>query len=242
MVAEQAASAICNARLYKDLERSESRARDLLERITRLREHQRLTFANVIHDDILQTVVAALYRLEGFRAGAGGKSTGELDSVAEMLRQAISDARRVISDLRPPVLDELGLTGGLKALADRVAIEGDMNVKVELTDFPSLSPGVTTALYMIAREALQNARRHACAQHATLSVSRVYRGRDVAVRLRVTDDGVGFDRDIVDSRDHFGLIMMDEQAALVGGSLTLDTRPGGGTSVEAILPSSTEER
>ena len=68
-VAEQAASAICNARVYRDLERSESRAKALLERIARLREAQRLTVANVLHDDIVQTVVAALYQVEGLRAG-----------------------------------------------------------------------------------------------------------------------------------------------------------------------------
>lgn len=240
IVAEQAASAICNARLYRNLEHSESRAKDLLERITRLRERQRLTFANVVHDDIVQTVVAALYQVEGFRAGAGAETAAELEGVAEMLKQAITDARRVIWDLRPPVLDGLGLDGALNALADRVAAEGDMLATTELTDLPPLPPGVTTALYMIAREALQNARRHAYARHVALSLSRVDNGADVAVRLRVVDDGVGFDRHVVDSGEHFGLTMMDEQAALAGGSLTLDTHPGGGTSIEVVVPLSAE--
>ena len=244
-VAEQAASAICNARLYRDLERSESRAKALLERITRLRERQRLTFANVLHDDIVQTIVAALYQVEGLRA-AGGDDVDELDRVSTMLKQTIGDARNVIWDLRPPVLDGLGLDRSLEALASRAATAGGFEVRTDLAAVPELPPRVSTALYMIAREALQNVRRHAGADHVLLRIEIADDGPDPGpdggdgqvtnVRLAVVDDGVGFDPALVRSGDHFGLTMMDEQAALAGGQLAVTSGAGQGTAVEALVP------
>ena len=242
-VAEQAASAICNARLYRDLERSEFRAKDLLERITRLRERQRLTFANVLHDDIVQTIVAALYQVEGLRAAAGDAPRDDLDRVAAMLKQTIAEARGVIWDLRPPVLDGLGLDGALEALAKRSAGEEGLVMETDLPAVPALSPGVTSALYVIAREALQNARRHAHARRCVLSLraDAATAGDRRAARLLVSDDGVGFDPGAVSAADHFGLTMMDEQAALVGGAIHVRSRPGEGTTVEVVVPLPAEE-
>ena len=241
-VAEQAASAICNARVYRDLERSESRAKALLERIARLREAQRLTVANVLHDDIVQTVVAALYQVEGLRAGGGAKSE-ELERVAALLKQTITDARSVIWELRPPVLDGLGLDGALQALANRVSADGGFVVETDLGGVPSPPPRISTALYVIAREAMQNARRHAGATKVSLRVE-LLPGIDEGtqrVRLTVADDGVGFDREAVAAADHFGLTMMDEQAALAGGTFVVTSRLGSGSVVEATVPFSDEE-
>jgi signal transduction histidine kinase len=241
-VAEQAASAICNARIYRDLERSESRAKALLERIARLRDAQRLTVANVLHDDIVQTVVAALYQVEGLRAG--GRDHGEeLGRVAELLKQTIADARDVIWDLRPPVLDGLGLDGALAALANRMSASGELAVDVEIADVPPTPKRVSTALYVIAREAVQNARRHARATTVTVRLE-VAAGEDSDTRrvvLTVTDDGVGFDRATVAAGDHFGLTMMDEQAALAGGTFVVTSRPGAGAEVVATVPFSEGE-
>ena len=236
-VAEQAASAICNAHLYRDLERSESRTKALLERITRLREAQRLTVANVLHDDIVQTVVAALYQVEGLRAG-GGETRAELERVASLLKQTIADARNVIWDLRPPVLDGLGLDGALAALANRISADGGFVVETDLADVPQLPPRISTALYVIAREALQNARRHARANTVTVLVQLLADGDRGAQRvcLTIADDGIGFDHEAVQAGEHFGLTMMDEQAALAGGTFTVTSRPGAGTTVEATVP------
>ncbi|HOU29486.1 MAG TPA: GAF domain-containing protein [Thermoleophilia bacterium] len=236
-VAEQAASAICNARLFRELERSESRATDLLQRNMRLRERQRRSFSNVLHDGIVQTLVATLYQVEGIRAASGESEPEDLDRVAAMLRQAISDARGVIWDLRPPVLDGLGLHGALEALAKRVAKESGIAVDVDLEGADGLPADVNTALYVIAREALQNARKHARARSCSIVLreERSDAGR-TGLRMTVRDDGSGFDRDAALIADHFGLTMMDEQAALAGGALALHTSPDAGTTVEVTVP------
>ncbi len=241
-VAEQAASAICNARLYRDLERSESRAKALLERITRLRGEQRLTVANVLHDDIVQTVVAALYQVEGLRASSG-ETRVELERVAALLKQTIAGVRSVIWELRPPVLDGLGLDGALAALATRVSAEGGFVVETDLAYVPQPPPRISTALYIIVREALQNVRRHAHARNVTLRVQLLADGDSSAQRvcLTVADDGVGFNSEAVQAGDHYGLTMMDEQAALAGGMFAVTSRPGAGTCVEATVTYSGQE-
>ncbi len=236
-VAEQAASAICNARLFLDLERSESRATDLLHRITLLRERQRLTFANVLHDDIVQSIVAALFHVEGLRAATDVDKQEDLDVVAAMLKKSIADARAVIWDLRPPVLDGLGLTGALQALAQRLASDSGIEIQTELEGMPEVSPDMATALYVVTREALQNARKHARARHCHVALRRESVPGDApSARLVISDDGCGFDLEGLSVADHFGLTMMDEQAALVGGALQLRTSPGSGTVVEVSVP------
>ena len=233
-VAEQAAGAICNARLYHDLERSKAEGQALLHRITRLRERQRVDFANVVHDEILQTVVAALYEVEGLRAPMGDEADPDIDRVADLLKSSIAEARRMIFELRPAVLDGLGLAGALTALTERTGGEADAVVNVRIPDAPTLSAGVSTAVYMIAREALQNARRHAAPHRVEITLAAT--NDETAVLLEVRDDGCGFSPESLDGSEHFGLTMMDEQAALVGGRLRVESSPGVGTRITAVVP------
>ena len=242
-VAEQAASAICNARLFGDLERSEERAQGLVRRITGLRERQRMEFASVVHDDIVQSVVAALYELEGLRRKVGGDEAVTLERASDLLRCSIIDARRVIHDLRPPVLDGLGLTGALRLLAEHCE-EAGMQVATHIEEIEGLSPAATTAFYMVAREALQNARRHANATSIAIRLEidpELMAGRmcdGPIVALVVKDDGRGIDTPVDMREDHFGLTLMDEQMALAGGCLHVTSIPGAGTCIEAQVPAS----
>lgn len=238
-VAEQAASAICNARLYRNLARSQKQTNDLLERITGLRQRSSQELARAIHDDVLQTVIAALYELEGFREQVTPGSRDDVDRVAGLLRQTITEARRVIWDLRPPALEGLGLRGAMVALVERLSKAPGATVALDFAVIPELDPGTRTALYVIAREALQNAKRHAAADHIVVSLEpeRDPNGAASRVVLRICDDGCGFAVGAGQPADHFGLTMMDEQAALAGGSLRVTQGLGGvGTVVEAAMP------
>ena len=102
MVAEQAASAICNARLYRTLELSQQRSQVLLRSLTQLRQQKRKEWANILHDDIVQTMVAALYEVQGLQADLSETASADAERVAMILRRAIDDTRKVIRDLRPP--------------------------------------------------------------------------------------------------------------------------------------------
>ena len=236
-VAEQAASAICNARLYKDLATSQRQANELLERITALRQRSRQQLASVIHDEIVQTIVAALYEIECVREAVEPGTQGDVDRVAALLRQTITEARDVIWNLRPPALEGLGLRGSLVALVDRISRETSAKVELTIADLPALDMGTQSALYMIAREALQNARWHSEARHITVSLGQQTTGAIPArLLLEVRDDGVGFEAARQRTSDHFGLTMMDEQTALCGGSLKITSTLGAGTRVRVLLP------
>ena len=236
-VAEQAASAICNARLYRDLEESQQKTSDLLERLTSLRQRGRQELATAIHDDIVQTIVAALYEMEGLREQAAPDSLADVDRVMELLRLTIAEARRVIWDLRPPALEGLGLHGAILALVERLSSQAGADIALEYGAIPDLAAATESALYIIAREALQNAQRHAGAKHITTSLTLVSAEKAAPrVLLSVADDGCGFSTVAARPPDHFGLTMMDEQAALAGGTLEVSSSPEGGTVVEATVP------
>ena len=145
--------------------------------------------------------------------------------------------RRFTSDLRPPLLEELGLPRTLNLLGDRVSREEPTQVTVEIIGEPiPLSPELELGLYRLAQEALSNVRRHARAGHASIKL--IY-GVD-RVRLQVTDDGVGFaapdtPAELVKSGG-LGLIGMHERARLFGGRATITSEPGQGTAVSIIIP------
>ena len=201
----------------------------------RTREEERQAFAHVVHDDIVQPIVGATYRLEAFRRAVPNESLAEFDKTVALLRGSIDDARRVIWELRPPVLDGLGLQDALVSLAGRADRDGRAHVNVDVEDIQGLSEGPTTALYKIAREALLNAQRHSHASRIFISLSQVEGGERPLVRLVVEDDGVGFDLTEL-KPDHYGHAMMEEQAALVGGRFTITSSCELGTAVEAVVP------
>jgi signal transduction histidine kinase len=234
-IAEQAAIAIQNAVLYRDLASSQARVEALVARIARIREQERQTFAGLVHDDVVQSIVGAVYELQAIGAGLPRSSVGELDRVVEILRQSIKDARRIIWELRPPVLDELGLKESLRALAERLNQDGPARVRVSLEQTPDPGRGVSTAVYKIAREALLNACRHAEADTVELRLWLEDQADGRRLRLDVRDDGCGFDHAALAVDDHYGLAMMEEQAALVGGAVRAESSPGVGTVVRVSI-------
>jgi signal transduction histidine kinase len=242
-IAEQAASAIRNAQLFRTLEKSEERSRLLLERITRLRTQQRLAVADTIHDDVLQTLVAALYELEAVAGDIDAAHGDSLERASTLMRSTIGEARTIIRELRPPVIDGLGFEGALRGLIDDTRGRWSAQVDLDLDDVDDLDAGLVAALYTVAREALQNARRHAGADKVTVTLRHEEGDRRSAPRVKLTivDDGCGFDSDR-QSGDHFGLKMMDEHVASLGGTLRVDSAPGCGSTVEAVLPVPRDER
>jgi signal transduction histidine kinase len=238
-VAEQGAIAIHNARLYRDLAHSQARIEGLLRRVTRVREHQRRSLAAIVHDDILQSVVGAVYKLEATLDDLPVEARPQLAEAIAVLRSAVDEARHVISDLRPPALEGLGLADALLTLADRVDGMGPAKVGADVDRRLVLEQSTATALYKIAREAITNAQRHARAQHIWLTLAETSVDGARCACLTVRDDGRGFaDEGTLDGRPegHYGLSMMDEQATFAGGTLRLQTSPGEGTAVEAVVP------
>ena len=156
----------------------------------------------------------------------------QLSKARELVDLTLQEARAAISGLRPPVLDDLGLAGGLASLARSIP-QIDMEVDLDDTRLPD---HIELALYRIAQECLQNVVKHANAKRARLTFSV---DSDTA-RLEIIDDGVGFDTFEHplggDEMGGYGLLSMAERAEIVGGRLNIRSRPGSGTAVTATIP------
>jgi len=203
---------------------------------------ERNRIARELHDSATQSLYAVtLYADAATRLLASGQA----DSAAENLlklrgttKEALGEMRMLIFELRPPILAEQGLTAALGARLE--AVEGRAGLKTELhvTAEDRLPPHVEEGLYRIAVEALNNALRHAQAHCISVSLSFA----PEVTSLEVADDGVGFDLSSVPEPGGLGLPGMTERAEQLGGTLGVDSRPGAGTRVTAVVPREAEQQ
>jgi signal transduction histidine kinase len=198
-------------------------------------DHERQLIAYEIHDGIAQQVAAALMQLqscEHLRKVAPAKAKRALQTAVETLRQAQSEARRLISGVRPPVLDSSGLVAALVHLVQDQRAAGGPRVEFRSdVAFNRLAPVLENAVYRIAQEALTNACKHS--RSARVRVMLAQEGEEV--RLEVRDWGVGFDPAAVPA-GHFGLEGIRERARLLLGKATIDSRLGHGTTIGLVIP------
>ncbi|MCV7288385.1 GAF domain-containing sensor histidine kinase [Mycolicibacterium wolinskyi] len=228
------AGALHQARLHRQLVARERAHENFVEQVIEAQELERRRLAADIHDGISQRLVTLSYRLDA-AARAVGEPTAvaeQLDKARELVDLTLQEARAAISGLRPPVLDDLGLSGGLASLArsiPRVELEVDL-AETRVPDHIEL------ALYRIAQECLQNVVKHAEATRAKLT----FAVEDGVARLEIVDDGKGFDTFEhplgSDETSGYGLLSMAERAEIVGGRLNIRSRPGAGTTVTATIP------
>lgn len=235
------AGAMHQARLHRQLVARERAHENFVEQVIEAQELERRRLAGDIHDGISQRLVTLSYRLDA--AAQAAKSiddrsalTEQLDRARELADLTLQEARAAISGLRPPVLDDLGLSGGLASLARSIP---QVDVRTDLADV-RLPDHIELALYRIAQECLQNVVKHARATEARLTFTVDTGDSGDVARLEIVDDGVGFDTLEhplgSDEMGGYGLLSMAERAEIVGGRLNIRSRPGSGTAVTATIP------
>jgi signal transduction histidine kinase len=239
LFANQAASAIESHERRRELTDAHAMRQRLLKQIVEAAESERTRIAADLHDGPIQRLTALSMRLEIARMATGRKDAHRareaIDDVQSQVSQEIERLRRLMSELRPPALDERGLLDALRDYAHTMESATGLEVVVEGggNGLEDLSPSIETVLYRIVQEAMTNVVRHANARAARI---RVLNG-DGSVRVEVVDDGRGFDpRRVADAYDHFGLAGMRERAEMAGGTFEVESRPGEGTTVRAIVP------
>lgn len=231
------AGAMHQARLHRQLVARERAHEVFVEQVIEAQELERRRLAGDIHDGISQRLVTLSYRLDAAtRADDPAIAAEQLGMARELVKLTLEEARAAISGLRPPVLDDLGLAGGLASLARSIPQVG-IDVDLEETRLPD---HIELALYRIAQECLQNVVKHANATTARLTFA-VDTGEAAPVaRLEIVDNGVGFDTFEhplgSDEMGGYGLLSMAERAEIVGGRLNIRSRPGAGTAVTATIP------
>jgi signal transduction histidine kinase len=229
------AGALHQARLHRQLVGRERAHENFVEQVIEAQELERRRLAGDIHDGISQRLITLSYRLDAAARAVGddaAEASVQLAAARELIDLTLQEARAAIGGLRPPVLDDLGLAGGLASLARSIP---QLRLDVDLAD-TRLPEHVEIALYRIAQECLQNVVKHAGATVARMVFS-VY---DDTAWLEIVDDGVGFNLHDHPLGSHesrgYGLLSMSERAELVGGRLNIRSRVGSGTSVTAIIP------
>lgn len=207
-----------------EAERASSNARALSAQ-----EAERHRIAQELHDEVGQSLTAVLLELKRVADHAPDPVRDELHQVQEITRDTIDEIRRIARRLRPGVLEELGLVSALKALSAEVSSPGRLTVRQCLaSDLPQLDSEAELVIYRVAQEGLTNTVRHAGARTAEVSLRRTPTG----VRLGIRDDGRG----IGGAAEGAGILGMRERALLVGATLSIDDRPGGGTEVALYVP------
>lgn len=226
-----------------ELERLEAERGLLLNRTVQAAEEERRRLAAELHDGPIQHLAAAAFRLEDVRERlvGGPRGGGELaDAVGrtqEELRDQMLELREIVSRLRPPILDQLGLADALRQHVEAVRQGGSFDCQIDVRLDRRLDPDLETVLYRVSQEALTNVTKHAAARHVWITLE----DGDGGVRLRIRDDGKGFGPDRlveIAGRDHVGLIAMRERVERVGGTWEISSEPGLGTEVRAVFASS----
>ena len=239
-LARQLVIAIENAQLYAQVQEKERVRGELLQRAVSAQEEERKRLARDLHDQTGQTLSALAIGLSSvgeMLSRDPAHAQQHLESLQGMSTSAIADLHRFVADLRPSLLDDLGLVAALRAMAKQVEERGGIAVEVAV-DGPvrRLGTEIETVLYRIAQEALTNTLRHAQARGAWIALQ----FGPERIRLTVRDDGRGFVPSGVGSRTGkqraWGLLGMQERAELVGGTLCVESAPGEGTCVTVDVP------
>jgi signal transduction histidine kinase len=221
----------------KALEDRERVRQQLLKKVITAQEEERKRLARELHDETLQTVAALGVRLDLALAAAGGQPGPDLVEARQLAALTLEELRRLMHDLRPAVLDDLGLVPAIRWYADRHLAARGIAVRFECGALPDRLPvEVETAFFRAAQEAITNIARHASAEMVLIQIA----AEGGTLRLEVEDDGRGFDpADVVprpgDMRG-LGLTGMRERVELFGGRVRIDSAPGRGTDVVIDLP------
>jgi signal transduction histidine kinase len=228
----------------KESEQREAMKGELYKRIVAAQESERQRIARELHDETGQALTAigmGLRSLEGGVKGSKQERTKEnLHQLEALTDHSLNELQRLIADLRPSHLDDLGLSSALRWYAGNVQERTRLDVQVEILGTePEVASPVKTAVFRILQEALTNVVKHAHASRVCISLT--YSAAEL--QARVTDDGQGFNTAAVGSasRVPWGLKGMEERASLLGGRLSVASMPGAGTTVEVSVPYRQEE-
>jgi len=242
-IGDQLGVAIEQARLYERLRKARERYRRLARQILVAQEQERKRLARELHDETSQALSGLTLQLQALVDMAEMSSSRDTEFITKLKKvqalavQVHSEVSRLIADLRPSLLDTLGLVPAIRQYAEANLHPLDINVSVESKGVDRhLPPEVETELFRVTQGAIGNIAQHSKAKNATISLEY----QDDGLLLRISDDGKGFDvskiTDIEESGRGRGVFSMRERVGLLGGTGTIESQPGRGTTLRARIP------
>jgi signal transduction histidine kinase len=227
------------ARLEESQKRETMRT-ELFRRVVAAQEAERQRIARDLHDETGQSLTAIGMGLRGL---SGKLTSRNKDALATLYKletltaDSLKELQRLMTDLRPSHLDDLGLSAALRWYSSKIQEHSPVNIRVDIHgEECDLDDAMKITIFRIIQESLNNIIKHAQATHVNIHLHFEER----KVRINVFDNGIGFDRDqarpMRNNRPCLGLAGMEERAALLGGTVNVQSRPGYGTEVEALIP------
>ncbi len=244
-IGHQIGIAIENARLYEELQRKEELRGQLLEKAITAQEEERKRVARELHDGFAQTLTALLMSVEASETVIPEELTSVRERLARtkaLTSETLAQTRKLILDLRPSVLDDLGLVPAIRWYAEGHLEEQGIKVELKVSGAKRRLPAeIETTLFRIVQEAINNIAKHAGASEVHIGLDFC----DGLVTSVIEDNGCGFDVEATaarrDGSGGLGLLGMKERAVLVGGSLTVTSQPGRGTRLCVEVPVDREQ-
>ena len=219
-----------------DLKRSKRELSELGAAAEATREQEKSRIARELHDELGQALTMMRMDVAWCKAnlaGAHASAPAKLERMETLLKTTVAATRRISSDLRPLMLDDLGLVPALEWLAQNMTQRAGVACEFSIDDpAVALPPAHSTAVFRIVQEALTNIAKHAQATQAAIAVRRDGDALEIAIR----DDGVGFVADDPRKPESFGLLGLRERTSLLRGTATVETAPGAGTTIVVRLP------
>jgi PAS domain S-box-containing protein len=221
--------------LMAQLELSRHELRKLASELVMAEERERKRVAGVLHDEIAQTLAAARMRVDMVQ-GIPSDQEERIKEAKALLVQSIRETRSLMNDLGNPLLFDMGLQAACESLAERLMRIHPVRIRCDIRDaYKRLDPDVKIILYQLIRELLNNIVKHSQAQNAHVAIDT----ENGIFRVKVTDDGVGFDPETLGAptaEGGFGLYSIRERLIAVDGTLRIESAPGAGTTVTATVP------
>ncbi len=205
------------------------------ERLVATQEEERRRIQRDLHDGLGPALASMRLRLEaclGLAQETTPALVGNLERLYELVGQATGDIRRLVYDLRPPVLDQLGLVAALRQHCERFSRETGIEVRLHAEVGSSVPAAAEVAIFRVVQEALVNVQKHASASRADVRLER----RGEWIELHVHDDGTGFPANRPALSSGTGIRSMRERAEVLGGTLSITSHPGAGTELVARIP------
>ncbi len=232
--------------LYGELQRKEQIRGELLRRVLSVQEEERKRISRELHDETCQVLTGLSYALDdAAETTPTPEIKPQLERMHTLASTALEEIHRIILDLRPTMLDHLGLIPALRWYAESRFNDTDIRLVIrELGQPRRLPPAVETALFRVVQEAINNIARHSGASRAEFA----FEFLPDHVEVWITDDGRGFDPTnafgFTDGKRGLGLMGMEERMSAVGGQFNLESAPGKGTLIRLIVPAqeTTEQR
>ncbi|MBC8336736.1 MAG: GAF domain-containing protein [Anaerolineales bacterium] len=254
-IGNQIAIAVENARLYADVQRKERVRGELFKKTLAAQEDERKRIARELHDEVSQSLTALLYDAEnGLELDDLPAIRGRLQSICDLTQHTLENIHKLMFDLRPSMLDQLGLIPALRWLSETrlepkgIRVKVNSNLADSEINTQRLSPEIETALYRVVQEAINNIARHSAARNVEIFLTV---NNDVT-NISITDDGIGFDLtelrietlEEIDNKDFLlpentrglGLLGMQERIELLGGELDIDSTLSNGTKIHIHVP------